>query len=189
MHVSTHYLKTKIIEEEDSSRVVNWISLQSTTSCNLGPDLKYTVLSAARSQQRAGLQIVWLGCVCWPQCNYIQILFRPRSPWCSTDHSADGSTQRPTSQWSESPRAAQTKWSEWMNFLSAGELDTASLRSGCYFKMDKKSRPELELNHPPRPGPETQAPPRIKWGGHGSSCSNLNKTIVEYLLQTSSRSV
>ena len=80
MHVSTHYLKTKIIGEEDSSRVVIWISLQSTTSCNLGPDLKYTVLSAARSQQRAGLQIVWLGCVCWPQCNYIQILFSPRSP-------------------------------------------------------------------------------------------------------------
>ena len=90
---------------------------------------------------------------------------------------------------SESPRAAQTKWSEWMNFLSAGELDKASLRSGCYFKMDKKSRPELELNHPPWPGPETQAPPRIKWGDTGQAAQIWIKLDIEYLLQPSSRSV
>ena len=40
-----------------------------------------------------------------------------------------------------------------MNFLSGtrARLVTTSLRSGCYFKMDKKSQPELELNDLPRP--------------------------------------
>ena len=110
MHVFTHYLKTKIIEEEDSSRVVIWISLQSTTSCNLGPDLKYTVLSALDLSKELDCKLSG-----WAACAGPSVII---SRSCSDPGPHDVLLTTPPmgrhkdqlrNGLSESPRAAQTK--------------------------------------------------------------------------------